>query len=157
MHQIIIQRTVPKNSTPAATQLKRWARKILQEKIVDTAVEMTIRIVDRAEIIELNTRYRHKLGATNILSFSYDMSKDPKEKRSLLGDIVICADVVNQEAQQQKKVLAAHWAHMVVHGTLHLLGYDHAVAAAAEIMEKIEVSALQSLGFSNPYQPGEDG
>lgn len=153
MHHIIVQRAVPKNVMPMATQLKQWASAALKDKI--TAVEMTIRVVDVTEITELNTHYRHKTGATNVLSFPFDMPMDLADEPPLLGDIVICATVVNQEAQIQGKSAIAHWAHMVVHGTLHLLGYDHETPADANLMESLEINILKKLGFPDPYQQGE--
>ena len=153
MHLITIQRAVPKNEMPAAKQLKQWAKIALQRKASD--IEMTIRIVDITEMTELNTHYRHKTGATNVLSFPFEMPDELIDETPLLGDIVICATVVNQEAEKQGKSVLAHWAHMVVHGTLHLLGYDHETPTDADIMESIEITILKELGFPNPYQQGE--
>jgi probable rRNA maturation factor len=154
MHLITIQRAVPKTDMPAATQLKQWATKVLQSKSPD--VEMTIRVVDIEEMTALNTHYRHKTGPTNVLSFPLDMPADMTDETPLLGDIVICAAIVNQEALEQNKSSSAHWAHMVVHGTLHLLGYDHENRADADAMESLEITILKRLGFSNPYQQGEN-
>lgn len=146
MHRITIQRTVPKHEMPTVTQLKQWAREVLKRKESD--IEMTIRIVDTAEMTTLNTQYRRKSGPTNVLSFPYD-------EPPLLGDIVICAEVVNREANEQEKTSTAHWAHMVVHGTLHLLGYDHEIPRDADEMESIEIAILNELGFANPYKQGK--
>lgn len=154
MHHITIQRAVPKNEMPSAAQLKQWAKEGLKCK-TSSDVEMNIRIVDLAEITELNEQYRHKSGATNVLSFPFDMPLDLMDELPSLGDVVICAAVVNQEAQEQGKSTTAHWAHMVIHGTLHLLGYDHETVADATIMESLEVTILKELGFSDPYQQGE--
>jgi probable rRNA maturation factor len=153
MHLITVQRTVPKNEMPTAAQLKQWAKKVLYGKALN--VEITIRVVDTTEMTELNKQYRHKTGATNVLSFPFDMPMGFTDGPPLSGDIVICAAVVNQEAQEQEKSTTAHWAHMVVHGTLHLLGYDHETPTDADIMESLEITILQALGFSNPYQQGE--
>ena len=112
--------------------------------------ELTVRIVDEKEITELNQQYRHKQGSTNVLSFPVD--EDLPLDIPLLGDLVICAEVVAREAKDQNKALDAHWAHMVVHGTLHLLGYDHIEADQAEVMERKEINILQGLGFLNPYE-----
>ncbi len=153
MHHIFIQCAVPKNTMPAAGQLRKWAKKVLKNQTTED-VEITIRIVDPLEMIKLNTQYRHKEGVTNVLSFPYDSENitiNIKKKPLLLGDIVICADVVNQEAIAQEKKPIAHWAHIVTHGILHLLGYDHEVEADAIIMESLEITVLESLGFSNPY------
>lgn len=153
MHLITIQRVVPKTDIPSPTLLKKWAKQALTDRTTD--IEMTIRIVDTDEMTELNSHYRHKTGPTNVLSFPYEMDESPEEELPLLGDIVICAAVVQQEAQNQNKSAEAHWAHMVVHGTLHLLGYDHEDPTEAEQMESIEISILKELGFPNPYNQGE--
>jgi probable rRNA maturation factor len=155
MYQIVMQCLAPSDTMPAATHLKRWAKAALANKL--PAAEMTLRIVEPAEIIELNSRYRHKDYATNVLSFPFDATEQTGTNLPLLGDIVICADVVNREAEEQHKTRAAHWAHMVVHGTLHLLGYDHETEAEANIMEQEEIIILQQLGFANPYEVKEKG
>lgn len=112
-------------------------------------VEMTVRITDEDEMFSLNSNYRGKNYATNVLSFPADL---PDEiDLPLLGDIVICAAVVNREAIEQEKAAEAHWAHMLVHGTLHLLGYDHIDDAEADEMEAKEIVILQHLGYRNPY------
>lgn len=125
---------------PAATQFKRWVRTALR---VDTS--LTIRIVDEAEGRQLNAAYRGRDYATNVLTFP--LTEEPV----LMGDIVICAPVVAKEAMEQGKPLLAHYAHMTVHGVLHLHGYDHEVDAQAELMEAMEVAVMQKLGFVNPY------
>ena len=111
--------------------------------------EVTIRIVDEAESQQLNFDYREKDKPTNVLSFPFQCP--PGIELPLLGDLVICAQVVAREAQEQQKTLQAHWAHMVVHGSLHLLGFDHINDADAEEMEAEEIQILQELGFANPY------
>lgn len=132
---------------PTETQFQQW---------LDAAVlpfqaeaEVTIRIVGNAESQQLNFDYRGKDKPTNVLSFPFQCP--PGIELPLLGDLVICAPVVAQEAQQQNKTLSAHWAHMVVHGCLHLLGFDHINDDDAEQMEAEEVTILQQLGFTNPY------
>lgn len=112
-------------------------------------VELVIRIVDKPESRQLNRDYRGKDQPTNILSFPFDAP--PEVASRLLGDLVICAPVVIKEAQQQGKTELAHWAHMVVHGVLHLQGYDHQTDEQAERMEGLERSILQRLHFPNPY------
>lgn len=147
MYQITVQRAISKNTImPSSIKLKRWAKAALAEKI--PTAELTIRITDVAEITELNQTYRHKNKPTNVLSFPLE---EIHNEVPLIGDIVICADVVNQEAHEQNKTLDAHWAHMVVHGVLHLLGHDHEKDHDADIMEALEIQILQSLGFANPY------
>ena len=150
MFEIIVQRTISPKSLPSASKLKHWAMTALQNK-VDSA-ELTIRIVDKDEITELNNSYRQKNKPTNVLSFPFDMPEELTDEIPILGDIVICADVVKEEAQAQDKPEEAHWAHMVIHGTLHLLGYDHEKNHDAERMEAEEIVLLQSLGFHNPYR-----
>lgn len=149
MYEVVVQRAIPAKSLPSASKLKRWAIAAMKQKI--KSAELTIRIVDKEEITQLNSTYRHKNKPTNVLSFPFDMPEECDEI-PLLGDIVICADVIKEEAQTQNKPLDAHWAHMVVHGTLHLLGYDHEKNSDAEIMEAEEITILNTLGFANPYQ-----
>jgi probable rRNA maturation factor len=126
------------------------------QRVLDAAVtpfqadaEVTIRIVDEAESQQLNFDYREKDKPTNVLSFPFQCP--PGIELPLLGDLVICAQVVAREAAEQQKTLQAHWAHMVVHGSLHLLGFDHINDADAEEMEAEEIEILQALGFANPY------
>ncbi len=111
--------------------------------------ELTVRIVTAEEIQGLNRNYRHKDKPTNVLSFPFE--KIDGIDLPLLGDVVICAAVVAHEAQQQNKPLFDHWAHMVVHGVLHLLGYDHIDEVEAEEMETLEINVLQGLDINNPY------
>ena len=132
---------------PDVTQFQRW----LQAAILpfQDEAEVTIRIVDEPESQQINLQYRGKDKATNVLSFPFQCP--PGIELPLLGDLVICAGVVRAEAAEQNKPLAAHWAHMVVHGCLHLLGFDHINDADAEQMEAEEIQILQQLGISNPY------
>ena len=139
-YQIAVQRASTVASIPKNKELKQWAIAALSAKIDEA--EVTIRIVDVSEMTELNTRYRHKQGPTNVLSFPFDIPP-------LLGDIIICAEVVQREANEQHKSLEAHWAHMVVHGVLHLLGYDHEQAQEAKQMEQKERFYLER--FSDSY------
>ena len=134
---------------PAEADLARWAGAAL----AGTGREggLSIRIVGAAEGAELNGRYRHKQGPTNVLSFPAELP--PGVPLAEFGDVVICAPVVAREAAEQSKAPDAHWAHMVVHGCLHLLGYDHEQEAAAEVMEALETRILAGLGFPDPYAP----
>jgi probable rRNA maturation factor len=134
-------------SLPDEAQLRRWAQAALGSSLDEA--EVVVRVVDEAESAELNFNYRHKNGPTNVLSFPFEAP--PGLELPLLGDLVICAPVVAREAQEQHKTLEAHWAHMVVHGVLHLMGYDHIDEAEAEEMETLEIKVLASLGYSNPY------
>ena len=114
--------------------------------------EFAVRIVGEAEIQTLNQLYRNKDSATNVLSFpAGDISGLPSTSARQMGDIVICASVVRDEALRQAKPLADHWAHMLVHGALHLLGYDHGEDKDAEAMESMETEILESRGIANPY------
>ncbi|MFM5114075.1 rRNA maturation RNase YbeY [Aeromonas hydrophila] len=116
--------------------------------------EVTVRIVDEAESNELNLTYRGKDKPTNVLSFPFEAP--PGLELPLLGDLVICRQVVEREAAEQDKPLMAHWAHMVVHGSLHLLGYDHIEDDEAEEMEALERDIMQELGFADPYLNDEE-
>ncbi len=120
----------------------------------DGPVDLTIRIVDEEEGAELNLRYRKKAGATNVLAFPYEGPKDMPQ--SILGDIVICAPVVAREAQIAGTSAQSHWAHLVVHGILHLCGFDHKTHRQAEFMEILETSIMRDMGFPDPYF-AEDG
>lgn len=138
---------VPKSRLPAAASVRRWARTALSRH--GRGGEVTVRIVGEDESAALNERYRHKTGPTNVLSFPYG---PPEETMTpLLGDIVVCAPVVLAEAHAQGKAADAHWAHMVVHGVLHLLGYDHETDREARDMETLEAALLQQMGYSDPY------
>lgn len=112
--------------------------------------ELTIRMVDETEARYLNETWRGHSYPTNVLSFPFE--SPPGVRVPLLGDLVICVPVVVREANEQQKSLSAHWAHLVIHGTLHLLGYDHLDDAQAQLMETLEIHILHSLGYPNPYQ-----
>ncbi len=136
---------------PDETALQNWIRAALEAACEPDcrAAEVSVRIVDDIESQELNARYRGKDKPTNVLSFPADLP--PELNLPLLGDLVICAPVVAREAQDQGKSLEAHWAHMLVHGCLHLLGYDHIDAADAEIMEALETRIITQLNYPPPY------
>lgn len=112
--------------------------------------EISLLIVDEEEGAALNEQWRGKVGPTNVLSFPSDLP--PELELPLLGDLIVCAPVVEREAQEQGKTLESHWAHMIIHGTLHLLGYDHIDEEEAEQMEALETQVLASLGYADPYQ-----
>ncbi len=142
-----IQREV--EALPTDADLLKWTNETLEfEQHGDT--ELTIRFVDEKESAELNEKYRDKAGSTNVLSFPFEMPAEVE--LNLLGDLVICAEVVKQQAKEQGKQEIAHWAHMVVHGTLHLLGYDHLTDDEAKAMEAKEIKILSQLGYSDPYR-----
>ncbi|MGF7454032.1 rRNA maturation RNase YbeY [Pasteurella bettyae] len=132
---------------PTEEQIVQWATAAVQPE--GDEVEMTVRIVDEAESHELNLTYRGKDRPTNVLSFPFECPDEVE--LPLLGDLVICCQVVEREAAEQEKPLMAHWAHMVVHGSLHLLGYDHIEDNEAEEMESLETQIMQGLGFDDPY------
>ncbi len=132
---------------PTPEAFKAWVDAAL-EGFVEVA-ELTVRIVEVDEIQQLNRTYRHQDKTTNVLSFPFEAP--PGVELPLLGDVVICAVVVAQEAKEQGKPLMAHWAHMVVHGVLHLLGYDHIEDDEADEMEGLEIEILARLGINNPY------
>ena len=132
---------------PTEEQIVQWATAAVQPE--GDEVEMTVRIVDEAESHELNLTYRGKDRPTNVLSFPFECPDEVE--LLLLGDLVICRQVVEREAAEQEKPLMAHWAHMVVHGSLHLLGYDHIEDDEAEEMESLETQIMQGLGFDDPY------
>ena len=141
--QIACDGEVPNNE-----QFQQWVGAALRD--VPEECELSIRLVESEESAELNSTYRGKSGATNVLSFPFD-SPVPMESK-LLGDLVICTPKVEDEAKEQGKVLHHHWAHLVVHGCLHLLGYDHIEDDEAEVMEELEKQILQTLDINNPYQ-----
>ena len=132
---------------PTAEQIEQWATAAVQPQ--SDEVEMTVRIVDEAESHALNLNYRGKDRPTNVLSFPFECPDEVE--LPLLGDLVICRQVVEREAQEQDKPVMAHWAHMVVHGSLHLLGYDHIEDDEAEEMESLETQIMTGLGFADPY------
>ena len=132
---------------PTAEQIEQWATAAVQPQ--SDEVEMTVRIVDEAESHALNLNYRGKDRPTNVLSFPFECPDEVE--LPLLGDLVICRQVVEREAQEQDKPVMAHWAHMVVHGSLHLLGYDHIEDVEAEEMESLETQIMTGLGFADPY------
>ena len=133
---------------PELALFQQWAEVALKEDVTEDC-ELSIRLVDVAESAELNLTYRAKSGPTNVLSFPFD-SPIPMEPK-LLGDLVICVPLVNNEALEQAKQVEHHWAHLVVHGCLHLLGYDHIEHDEAEEMEAFEIEILQTLAIDNPY------
>ena len=142
----------PKNvEVPERQWFEKWILASLKKANQADEAELTVRIVDEAEIKTLNETYRHKTGVTNVLSFPFEAPAEVSLSEKFLGDIVICAPVIQQEARQQDKPLLHHWAHMTVHGTLHLLGYDHITARQAEEMETLEIDILSEFGIPNPY------
>lgn len=143
-----LQRAVQDVPLPSETEFRRWVAAALV--VPHASVEVVIRVVDETESASLNETYRHKQGPTNVLSFPFEAP--PGVQSNLLGDLAVCAPVVEREAREQGKPATAHWAHMVVHGVLHLQGYDHVEAGAAEEMENLERRILSQLGYPDPYE-----
>jgi len=134
---------------PDEDDIRRWITAAVATQKCDS-VELSLRVVDIEEMSSLNETYRGRKGPTNVLSFPADLPKSLA--LPLLGDIVICAPVVRREAAEQSKLLTAHWAHMTVHGTLHLFGYDHINEDDASKMETLETTILHELNFDDPYE-----
>lgn len=151
--QVSVTYALPRTGLPAAVSFRKWVGAALRGRIREA--DLAVRLVDEKEGLALNRHYRGKASATNVLSFPADMAegvKMPKGvKMPLLGDIVICAPVVAREAAEQKKSLAAHYAHLTVHGTLHLLGWNHEDDKEADAMELLERQVLAELGIGDPY------
>ncbi|WLG96538.1 rRNA maturation RNase YbeY [Pseudomonas sp. FP198] len=140
------------HAAPDEAQFRQWCELALRQRSADS--ELTIRLVDEAEGRELNHTWRQKDYATNVLSFPADVP-DELLDIPLLGDLVICVPVVEREAAEQHKTPEAHWAHLVIHGCLHLLGYDHMEDDEAEEMEALERTLLAELGHPDPYAGDE--
>lgn len=153
MIELDLQLATEAGDLPAEAQLRRWVELALRQRTADS--ELTIRLVDAEEGQELNRTYRHKDYATNVLSFPAEVPDDLLDI-PLLGDLVICVPVVEREAREQNKALEAHWAHLVIHGCLHLLGYDHIDDEEAEEMEGLERQLLAELGYPDPYRDDEE-
>jgi len=147
--KIAVQVATDVDAAPRAVLLRRWARAALLG--IAESGNLCIRVVGAAEMIDLNTRFRHQQGTTNVLSFGADVVT-PDGGERMLGDVVICAPVVAAEAAAQGKSVSDHFAHLVVHGVLHVCGYDHETAAEAKVMERHEVAILSALGIDDPYR-----
>jgi len=133
---------------PEESLLQTWVDAVLTDNAQES--EIVIRIVDEDEMTTFNKNYRKKEGLTNILSFPYEVPEGFNSP--LLGDLLVCAPVVEQEALMQNKKLEHHWAHMIIHGVLHLLGYDHISNKEADEMEALEIKILNTIKIKNPYQ-----
>ena len=157
MSSLAVQLDYAVNSadTPTEAQFNQWTKTL--NACVEHSGNICVRIVSGEEMRQLNTEYRGKQGLTNVLSFEADTSDMPLqvlqenvELRDLLGDIAICADVVRTESRAQNKPLEAHWAHLFVHGVLHLCGYDHIDESDATLMEDLETQILLAMGYAAP-------
>lgn|SRR3990167_7012451 len=150
-YRIHFQCMIDPSLMPKKSLLRLFAKTALSQK--NENAEVTIRIVDAKEMSALNKTYRQKEGVTNILSFPFTLPAHLPSDLNLpmLGDIVICAEVVNREAIEQDKTQEAHWAHMIIHGIFHLLGYNHEEEEETKVMETLEIGIMKKLGYPNPY------
>ncbi len=139
---------VERDAVPEAAHFRRWVTAALEGR--RDSGEVVIRLVDEAESEQLNQTFRHKTGSTNVLSFPFHAP--PPVVSELIGDLAICVPLARSEARQLAKDELAHWAHLVVHGVLHLLGFDHQNEADARRMEGLESELLSALGFPDPYR-----
>lgn len=144
---IEVQYATESRSLPDTKKIKNWVKSSLNNEV--KRAEITIRIVDEDEGARLNEKWRSVSGPTNVLSFPYN--EDIKNLETVQGDVILCAPVIFREAKQQDKPVDAHWAHMVIHGTLHLQGYDHIQEDDANKMESLETDILNKLHFPDPY------
>ena len=153
MIQVILLNQTEKKNIPQKKKFQLWIdlmTKKISEKVPLGVKEICITVVDEASSAYLNKTYRHHNGPTNVLSFHYDAM--PGQSSQSLGDLAICATLVKTEALAASKRMEAHWAHLTIHGALHLLGYDHQVEKDATIMETLEINLLAALGFEDPYK-----
>lgn len=152
MIELDLQVASSASNLPSHADFSTWCSLALRQR--SNPSELTIRLVDAEEGLELNSTWRGKDYPTNVLSFAADIP-DGLLDIPLLGDLVICVPVVVQEATEQNKPLTAHWAHLVIHGCLHLLGYDHTDETEAEEMEDLERQFLAEIGFPDPYSDNQ--
>lgn len=148
-------------SLPTLLEMKTWCEAAIQieshQKAFENTLSVLLRVVDSDESADLNQNYRDKSGPTNVLSFANDVPEfmlgiaELNEQNSHLGDLVICDSLVQKEAAEQAKPLVSHWAHLIIHGVLHLQGFDHLDDTEALEMEALEIKILEQLGFANPY------
>ncbi len=153
MITVVLIDDVRDENAPVLKQFQHWVDEALAavpEKVSSSCIEICISIVDPKTSAQLNQTYRQKSGPTNVLSFTYDPI--PGVPQESLGDLAICAALVESEALAQQKKSSAHWAHLTVHGLLHLLGYAHIAEDEAAARESLEIQILQKLGFENPYE-----
>lgn len=154
MTEVELQWAIEPQAIPTEAQCQQWAQAAMQGEYADKPVALTIRVVDADEGRQLNQDYRDKDYATNVLSFAFEYPPGlvmDEDEPLYLGDLVVCASVLIEEAMAQEKTLEEHWAHLVVHGCLHLQGYDHIDEAEAEAMEALETRIMQQLGYDDPY------
>ena len=153
MTNVDVQIASEARGIPAAEDIRRWVEHAASAEARDRDLEISVRVVDEPEMQALNRDYRDQDKPTNVLSFpAGEVEGLPSEVSCMLGDIVVCATVVEREAAAQGKVTSDHWSHMLVHGVLHLLGHDHMTESEAEAMEGLERSILAGLGIADPYE-----
>lgn len=154
---VALQIATNDEEVPPGADWQAWVNAAVAAAEIDMRMAgcVTLRLVGRNESQHLNEMYRHKLGATNVLAFPAHSNPALPDAERELGDLVICLPVVHDEAEQQGKSVLAHIAHMIVHGTLHLVGFDHDEAAAAARMESLEMQVMLGLGFPAPYETGD--
>lgn len=146
--------------SPDPERLQHWLSELDVAGIGDAPVRISLRLVDEPEAAQLNQQWRQRDYATNVLSFPAELPEAIRSRLSEelgyrpLGDLVLCPAVIAREADEQDKNLEAHWTHLVLHGALHLLGFEHADEASASVMEALEIQSLQRLGIANPYLIG---
>lgn len=145
--EVEVQRETSISSLPSDQQFEQWATAVLRSH---GEAELVIRLVDQEESRRLNEQFANRNKPTNVLSFPAGLP--PSIGLPLLGDIVICAPLVEREAEDQNKTILAHWAHLTIHGILHLLGHDHQSEDEAADMEALETGLVQSFGFPDPYR-----
>ena len=155
--QVDVQVAANVSNVPTGSDIRNWLEQVIAQVGNDTArsIEISVKIVDEAEGRALNRQFRQKDSATNVLSFPLldaELPELPAEMPLAMGDIVICAPVVAREASEQGKNSLDHWAHMLVHGALHLFGYDHETEVEAQEMEMLEARILAVRGVENPYE-----
>jgi probable rRNA maturation factor len=146
----VLRQARGRGALPSAREIGRWASAALGRRA--RRAELTVRLVGAGESSRLNGRYRGRHRPTNVLSFPVELTASPGALAQPLGDLVICPRIVREEARRQGKTVRAHWAHLVVHGALHLIGYDHERPLDARRMERREIAVLKRLGFANPYR-----
>lgn len=152
MLTVILENVSRHRPIPSKKKFQAWINQVFLcvKSIPKRVSEIHIGIIDQKTSAQLNKKYRKKNKPTNVLAFTYRAY--PGEQNTSLGDLAICADIVRQEAKLQHKLLESHWAHLTIHGTLHLLGYDHRYYRDAKKMESLEIKILKKLGFQNPYE-----
>jgi probable rRNA maturation factor len=161
MIEVELQNPYDFDTIPSRKDLQIWSNAAFQKP--DQTISLVIRVVNEEEGITLNQTYSDKKSATNVLSFPYEIPEyavdipelQDEYSQQHLGDLVLCEKVVIEEAKAQNKTLEQHWAHLVIHGVLHLQAYDHINDDDAKVMESLETEVLESLGFDNPYLRNE--